>query len=435
MSLSDFARWLGTREPVREIFSELGQGTRWSSVAPEARPILLAGLWHSHSSVGFKGLIVTTTYERAIQWQARLGLCGIPTEKIRIMPSGQNSLFEDSAPESIALSDRIGAMRALISDEPGIVIATAAAALERTLPLDDLKSAFVKIEKVKDFDLDATIDLLERIGYEKGEPVRVPGQYSRRGGILDIFPMGSDRPVRIELFGDEVESLRFFDPTTQRSTGDVESLEISPSRETLLPALGSDVIELVERSLELECSRLSSENADRLRELVEGDVRSLRNRIFFDRLDLYRPLLHSESGCAIDLLPETGLLILDEPHELEAAASRTEDELSQALGHRCTRGEILHSTANDYMLPPEHLGSSERSLALVAGSAPSWYPAGPDHAIGAVSMAGYRGQPELLTKSLKDWLADQMVVGISTDQPMRAKAVFSQVQMFTLLRK
>lgn len=396
-------------------------------MAPEARPVMLSAWWHKSPR---KVLLVTGTYERALQWQARLGLCGVPLAQIRVLPSGQSSLFEDSAPESTALSDRIGALRFLLSDEPGFVVTTAGAALERTLPQDELSESFLQIRAGDTIDVDAAADQLERLGYEKGEPVRIPGQYSRRGGILDVFPMGLDRPVRVEMFGDEVESLRHFDPMTQRSTSPVEMLEIAPSRETLLPQSGSEAHDLIERSMELEASRLPADAAAKLRELVEGDLRSLERRVFFDRLDLYRPLLHAESGCAIDLLPDDGLLVLEEPFELEAIAQRIEEELSQALENRASRGEILHSTANDYMLPAEHYGVERASLALVVDEAPSWLPQGPANAIGSGSLAGYRGQPTLLAKSLKDWLSQGMVIGLSTDQPNRAKSVLAQVELF-----
>ncbi len=431
--LSDFARWFATLDNLRETLADLGQGTRWTSLTPEARSLFASALWHQKSSVGegvFKALVVTPNYDRALQWQARLGLCGVPPESIRLLPSGQSALFEDASPETVALSDRIGALRFLLSDEPGFVIATGPAALERTLPPDQLAGSFLEVQAGESLDPNVVAVTLKKLGYDIADPVRVPGQYSRRGGILDVFPMGFERPVRIELFGDEVESLREFDPMTQRSLGPVEGLTVAPSRETMLPDESAHIVDLIERSLEVEAARLPIEVGQRLREFVEGDIKALQNRVFFDRLDLYRPLLHPDSGCALDLLPESGLLILDDPSEIEAVAARSEEELGQALGHRVERGEILDSTANDYVLPPEHFSYAERSLALVNDGVPSWFPSGTESEFGAVSLAGFRGQPTLLTASIKSWLAGGLSVAVSTDQPTRAKAILSQVELF-----
>ncbi|MBS1723210.1 MAG: transcription-repair coupling factor [Armatimonadetes bacterium] len=431
MRLSDFARWLGATEKFREASSNLGQVTRWSSLTPEARPLFVSGLWNGHLGSKGKVLLVTTTYEKALQWQARLGLCGVPSESIRLLPSGQSTLFEDASPETVALSDRIGALRALLGEEPGFVIATAQAALERTLPPEVLRESFIEVRQGEEVQVERIADQLERMGYEMAEPVRVPGQLSRRGGILDVFPMGHERPVRLEFFGDEIESIRTFDPMSQRSLEHMSRLEIAPSRETVLPPSGDEnLTEMLERAMEVEASKLAPEPAEKLRESVEGDVRSLRRRVFFDRLDLYRPLIHPDSGCAVDLLPEDGLLVLDEPFEIESVAARAEEELAQALEHRTARGEILYSSANDFMLPPEHFGNFERSLALTMDSAPAWFPTGDTIDFDATSLAGFRGQPAPLTQALQGWLDGGMVVGLSTDQPMRSKAVLAQVDIF-----
>ncbi|MBS1712904.1 MAG: transcription-repair coupling factor [Armatimonadetes bacterium] len=435
MRLSDFARRVAGADPFLEASSGIDKGTRWTQAAPESRPVLTAALWHLASDGGRgpadKFLVVTPNYDRALQWVARLTLCGVPADRVRLLPSGQSALFEDASPETVALSDRIGALRFLVDDEPGIVVATAQAALERTLFPDDLRESTISVKVGDTFDIDQVCDSLRRLGYEPGEPVRVPGQFSKRGGILDVFPMGHERPRRLEFFGDEVESVRLFDPMSQRSLDGVDELTVAPSRETMVPTGGdAHVVDMIERTLAIEESQLPDEAAQRLRETVQGDVDALRKRVFFDRLDLYRPLIHPDSGCAVDLLPESGLLVLDEPFEVDAVAQRAEDELGQALEHRAARGEILKSTANDYVLPPEHFSVAERSLALTMDGAPSWFPAGPETEIGAASLAPFRGQAVGLTKSVQNWLDAGVQVGVSTDQPMRAKSVLAQVDLF-----
>jgi len=174
--------------------------------------------------------------------------------------------------------------------------------------------------------------------------------------------------------------------------GVIPALSLAPSRETLYPSASISFREMLVGSMEREALDLPEEAAHRLEELILGDAEALESRQYFDRLDLYRPLLHPDSGSAIDLLGEEGLLLLDEPLELDAVATRAEEELAQALEARANRGEILHSTANDFMLPPEHLAGASRIVSMSAMNAlPSWLELPTSRDLGAVSLAPYRG--------------------------------------------
>ncbi len=428
MRLETVARRIAGHEALAQVLAGDTPRTMWTSLCGEARPAVLSALL-----TGFDGptLIVAANYDRALQWQARLGLYGFPKDAISLLPSGQSALFEDSAPETVALSDRIGALRALAKGGRCVVIATPQAALERTLPAEVLRDSFIELEVGSTADVMGIVDALAAMGYEPSEPVRVPGQYSRRGGIIDVFAMGGDRPVRVEFFDDQVESIRRFDPISQRSLGGDEKLVVAPSRETVLPQAGSGIEDMVERALAMEAAALGEEAARTLEDAVRGDLRSLSQRVYFDRLDLYRPLVQPDSGCALDLLGEDGLLVLDEPIELEAVASRAEDDLRDALGSRSKRGEILQATPGDFVLPVEHFGSCPRAVALSSlDGAPGWWEQDGETVWETESLELFRGQAVALTQSLQKWIDDGLTVVLATDQPMRAKSVLGQVEIF-----
>ncbi|MGV3615055.1 MAG: transcription-repair coupling factor [Fimbriimonas sp.] len=428
MRTAEWAIHLADHPALRNLLADPPQPTEWRTVAYEARPVLLAASYLKHPR---KMLIVTANYERALAWQAKLQLCGVDPNRISQLPSGQSQLFEDAAPEHIALSDRLGALRALACDEPCIVLASPGAALERTLPKDVLLDAFLSVKLGDTLDTERFIAQLVNLGYERQEPVRLPGQFSQRGGIVDVYATGREQPVRIELFGDEVESIRTFDPNTQRSTGKLASLDLSPSRETLFTGHDDSIRDLILDSMEREASTLDEEASSRLTELVSADADALRERIYFDRLDLYRPILHADSGCAVDLLAEDDLLVLDEPLELETIVARAEDELGQALDARADRGEILRSTVLDFMLSPEHLASHPKTLALSAMNAfPEWLDLRGKEEVNALSLEPYRGRAEALALTLKNYQRDGFTLVVSTDQPNRAKSVLSQAEIF-----
>ncbi|RYG34896.1 transcription-repair coupling factor, partial [bacterium] len=428
MRTADRVRSLVGDERLHDILETEPTGLVWRSIAAEARPLFFAARYLAHPT---KTLIVTAGYERALAWQAKLALCGVPPERIHQLPSGTGFVFEDSSPEHIALSDRLGSLRAMIEDGPNIIIAAPQAALERTLPRDVLIESHMEVRPGDTIDLDRFLRSLTGLGYEAQDPVRIPGQYSRRGGILDIFPTGKDAPFRVELFGDEVESIRTFDPNTQRSIGAAPALTLTPSRETLLPTDTGDIRDLLLSSAEREAAMLGEEDAERLLAIIAGDAEALASRAYFDRLDLYRPLLHSDSGCAIDLLGDEGLLVLDEPLELESIAARNHEELEQALEARAKRGEILNSPAGDFVLSPEHLASYPCTLSLTAMNAlPEWLVTKKEIEVDAISLESYRGRAENLTLTLRNYLREGIDLLITTDQPNRARTVLSQAELF-----
>jgi len=428
MRTAEWAMRLTELEGLQAAFTLEGP-TVWNSVASEARPVLFAAKWRKSPH---KSLVVAANYDRALAWQAKLELCGVPHDAICLLPSGTSVLFEDSAPEHIALSDRLGALRALAEEGAKIVLASPGAALERTLPRDVLLDSLVEIREGEEIDVDRLMRQFVARGYEASEPVRIPGQFSRRGGILDVFPTGVDVPLRLELFGDEVESIRTFDPNTQRSTGKSPSLRLAPSRETMYVG-DSDFREMLVSTMEREAAQLEPEAAARLEEIVPMDAEALAEKVYFDRLDLYRPYLHPDSGCAIDLLDDGDWLVLDEPLELESIAARAEEELSQALEARTRRGEILKSAASDFVLPAEHLASHGCLLAMTGMNAlPDWIEKPREVEINAVSMEPYRGRAEVLAQTLKNYLQADFRIVMTTDQPNRAKSVLSGAEIHTL---
>ncbi len=425
-----FSDWVASlaRVPALQPLLQSGQPrVEWADVCPASRAPLLAASWLSNPR---KTLVVTSSYEKALAWEAKLTLSGIPKDRVRQLPSGLSALFEDSTPEYAALSDRIGSLQALASEEPSVVIATPGSALERTLPREVILESLRRIVPGLPLSPDQLVHTLVSLGYEYQEPVRLPGQFSRRGGIVDVYAAGQDLPLRVEFFGDEVESIRRFDPGTQRSVGPADGLDLMPARETVIPPETSGLGDILRSSLAREAANLPAEAAARLEELVASDADALDARVYFDRLDLYRPLLLPDSGCAVDLLGENGLLVLDEPVELQTVAERVVSELDDALQARASRGEILSATPHDFLLPFEKLGTHEPllSLNLLSGS-PKWLGRAVSVQASAASLEPYAGRGEALASTLKTWLENGFSVVMATDQPNRAQSVLQRAEM------
>jgi len=167
----------------------LGDRQLWRSVAPEARAVLFAARYLERPQ---KTLIITASYERALHWQAKLQLSGVSPAFIHQLPSGTGSLFEDAAPEHISLSDRLGSLRALVEDQPNIILASPSSALERTLPRDVLISSFLELKVGDEIDLEAFTGRLA------GAATSEASQYeSRANSVCAAASLTSFRPEKI----------------------------------------------------------------------------------------------------------------------------------------------------------------------------------------------------------------------------------------------
>src|ERR1700709_1087286 len=142
-------------------------------------------------------------------------------------------------PHGVALG--IGALDALSREADAVVVASAVA-LAEAVPDASLRPAGFEIAKGDEVDLGAGAEDLVAAGYERVEQVEERGQFAVRGGILDVYPATEERAVRVELFGDEVESMRWFSTFTQRSLGEAERVELAPAAE--LDAEHREVAEL-----------------------------------------------------------------------------------------------------------------------------------------------------------------------------------------------
>jgi len=217
-----------------------------------------------------------------------------------------------------------------------VVVASARALMQRTLPLHQFRLSVREFRVGQTLDLERTIGRWAGQGYEPVSVVEASGQFSHRGGILDIFPPAAPLPVRIELFGDQIESLRRFDPATQRSQERVESVTIIPAREALPrhgPHIASHVAAQLTRDLPAD-----------VRAELEAHYRDLTAATPFPGLEFYLPYFYTGPVTLLDYLPPDALVVVDDPQELADVWAGLEEE---AVDLRAAAEEAG-------MLPPDY---------------------------------------------------------------------------------
>ena len=215
-------------------------------------------------------LVITYQQEQAQRLWDDLVRFGVKQEQVCVMPASQSLFLEGDVTDYRVIGERIGGLTALAGKEPAIVIGTIEAVLQRTSPRKALVDPAFSVEAGAEVDMADVVKRLVQMGYDAANAVTRPGEFSRRGGILDVFPSTADGPVRIELFGDEIESIRPFDVVTQRSSGRRAVVDFAPAREIRLE---SDMMKLalveIKNAYQARKAQLVKDNSADAREAIE----------------------------------------------------------------------------------------------------------------------------------------------------------------------
>ncbi|MGQ9521721.1 MAG: transcription-repair coupling factor [Anaerolineae bacterium] len=333
MGVSGLLFWLSDLPAYRHLREEVSRGDfppplgLPRSVRPAVTAALARDLSRPILLIAGSVARVRTLYQALTDWHPE------PARVLRLPEPP--TLFYERAPwprETIAA--RIATLRALLNPPPGlIVVASARATMQPTLPVREFRAGTHTLRVGQTLDLEATLRRWAGLGYEPVSVVEMPGQFSHRGGILDIFPPGDDAPIRIELFGPEVESIRRFDPTTQRSADRLEEVTVIPAREAL-PRHGSRVAG----------DWLSAPHPPEVAEELAAHREALAAGAPFPGLEFYLPLFYTQPATILDYLPADGLLIVDEPGECRDAWAELEEEAV----------DLRRTAEEEGLIPPDY---------------------------------------------------------------------------------
>jgi transcription-repair coupling factor (superfamily II helicase) len=321
-------------------------------VADAAKPALLAALLDDARQ---PVLVVTPRPDRAAALAEELALYVSDPDSLLSFPESDTIPYERVTPDIEAAEQRLRVLRRLgdSTARPPIIVTSAMALAQRTLAPAERSAAVEAFRTGTRVSLTGLLAKLQALGYEATSLVEAPGQFSRRGGIIDVFPPAAELPVRLELFGDEVESLRSFDPATQRTVALLQVAEVGPAREA---SAEQQAVEALLDGLDLE--PLPEETRARL----EEEAGRLRAGDLSAGGGFYLPFLARAS--LLDYFDESSLVVIDEPgdtahalDELDAQALEARAELERR--HAIPTGLPLpHAEHREVMGPLE--GRSRR---------------------------------------------------------------------------
>lgn len=271
-------------------------------------------------------------------------------EAAPILP-GRDLTFYDAAVVSRAWEQkRLRQLYDLKNGNVPVQIMTWESMSQRTMPPEVMASAAMTVEVGKEYVLDELIAVLTAAGYSRCGMVEGIGQFAVRGGILDLFSPVSDRPVRMEFFGDELDTMGYFDPDTQRRTDNLETLTILPVCETQpglhpkgLPGLCADLRGIIARQ-----NRRKNVNTQLISTLTK-DLEKYENGLHNSASDRYMALIYPEMATAVDYIPENAVLVICDHTNLHRTSRSREEEIGMQLDNML-QGGLVAGELCDYVL-------------------------------------------------------------------------------------
>ncbi len=339
-------------------------------------------------------VLVAPSEDRARRWRAELA-AWLGEERVLAFPERETMPYEIGSSSPAALHQRLltlWRMHTMTRDaaraEPIAVVASLRALMEHTIAPEDLRRRGRTLRARDHIDWNATAAWLFDLGYEPVAEVSEPGTFSRRGGILDVYPASASMPVRVELFGDEIETLRSFDPVTQRSQEPVPAVDVLPAREYSL-----------ERA-PLVAERLAAAGWDRLRapDEEEGDdrplddlgvygglVEALREGREAPGLDAFASALGATASL-LDHLPERATVVFEDSVELELAHDAHEAQAEER------REELRAQGLPTAAFPPPYCGRDQLDAAAASRGSVRVRPATDSVRLGWTGVTSYAGR-------------------------------------------
>ena len=316
---------------------------------------------------------------------------------------------------------RIKTLYALATNKAPIVVCSVTGLLQRTIPPEALINSAMTINDGNACPPENVEKALIKCGYNRSAQVEGPGQYSRRGGILDFFSPAYDSPVRCEFWGDDVDSMGFFDTESQRRTERLESCEILPSRE-ILPSLGDNEI-LLDKINEI-VKQVSKRGNTKLVETLNEDAEKFIESGNISASDRYAALIYPQFVTALDYIPADALVFLDKPGKVAETSTSFLKQHAEDLSILIESGLVYGKTAQ-YFLPWEMAGEKLREYALIMSDnfMSGRYIVEPKSIISATvkQLPSYGGSAETAIEDVKHYTSQKYSVVVLSADKRRAE--------------
>ena len=308
---------------------------------------------------------------------------------------------------------RLRILYALAQGRVPVLVASLDALLLRTIPRQTLFSASVTLRVGAEYSMPDLIERLTRAGYSRASLVEGVGQFALRGGILDVYSPAQEKPLRAEFFGDELDTMGYFDPITQRRTENVDEAVLLPVAETephLHPQGISGLCEDLRAIIARQQRRKTPNQA--LIETLQKDCEALENETLFASADRYMALIYPEFTTAASYLPQEAVVAFCDHGNLQRGEKDRAEEFGLLLDSFLTSGTLFGELC-DYYATMDDLAASLRGRAVIycdsflAARYPEALPPKQLLSFTARQLPGYGGSLETAAADLKNYASNQ----------------------------
>ncbi|MDO4966177.1 MAG: transcription-repair coupling factor [Lachnospiraceae bacterium] len=351
-------------------------------------------------------------------------------KNVYLYPARDLIFYQADIHGNLLTKDRLKVLKAIINNEPSTIVTTFDGLMNKVVPVEKIAEHIVTIKSSDSIDIAKLTKQLISLGYERSYQVETEGQFSIRGGIIDIFPLTDENPIRIELWGDDIDSIRSFDISTQRSLNKLDEIVIFPATETVLT---EDEIESGIKKIDKECKRITekfrkeflTEEAYRLSESVRQFKEALNNRSSFDcNIDSYINYFYEKQVSLIEYFnANDSLFILDEPGRLSELGKAIQLEFSESMEGRLKKGYILSGAADLLYSCSETFARLSLVKCVAVSSLPvrkSVYKTKAVYSIVTKPVSSYNNSFEALIKDLKRYKKNKYKVVLVSPSRTRA---------------
>jgi transcription-repair coupling factor (superfamily II helicase) len=406
-----------------------------ASIRSYARPVSITGPSESQkahisyalcSHCGCKGIFVAFNEMHARRLYEDLTF--FMGEDVLFFPAKEIMLYDVEAKSYDTVYQRLAVIDRISRGDYGFVVTSVEALSHKMIRPEMFREYVTEIDQNTRMEMEELVRRLVVSAYERVESVERKGQFAVRGGIVDIFPVDSENAVRLEFFGDEIDSVRWFDTNTQRSTGRVERVRILPAREMIFDQEKKNkILKAVKNDL-----TAASKKNHSLSQKIEADIERFRESWYFPGIDRYISYIADEPAFLTDYAGDDAVIFLDEPvrqeQRLENLLLEHEEICKALLGkgmlmpqsfgmffdytavfsiitkkktvylNTVNPDSIASRDSKAYSIPCRIIGSFQGSMEMLAESLAVWK----QNKSRILLLSGTRGRGERLRESLAD---------------------------------
>ncbi|NTV91077.1 MAG: transcription-repair coupling factor, partial [Clostridiales bacterium] len=317
-------------------------------------------------------------------------------------PSKEIMFHDVEAKSYDAVYNRIKAVDRIASGNYSVIVTSVEAVSHKMIPPELFLASIIEINEGESINQEDIIRRLVMMAYERVDAVETAGQFAIRGGIIDVFSIDADYASRIELFGDEVDSIRQFDTNTQRSVGRLKKVRIIPAREVIYP---QEKMPEIRQRITSDLKK-HGKGSGEITQKINGDIERIKEAHYFPGIDRYIPFIIDEPSCLTDYTGDSVIVFMDEPARQKQRLDNLLLEHYEICRGLMEKSMLLPGSQDmyfDYIAMEKRFARRKLVLMNAIHAESGAAMAGKSVNVPCRLMGSYQGHMELLSQSIREW--------------------------------